>query len=169
MADLRALCADLGWSAVRTYIQSGNLVFDAPGEGPDLAGALEAALGARYPFPIPVLLRSGDQWRTLALDRPFAGWTDPKKLSVCVLGRAPEPALWQALEPWKSGEDEIELVDDRLWLKTPGGQANTKYTNTWLEKKLGVRSTARNRATVDAILGLLEEDPPTVDVRVPLN
>jgi len=45
MAELRALCADLGWSDVATYIQSGNLVFTAPGRAEGIEAELETAIG----------------------------------------------------------------------------------------------------------------------------
>lgn len=154
MADLRALCEGLGWRNVRTYIQSGNVVFEAD-PGSDPAGTLERALAGRYSFDIPVLVRTADQWRTLAADAPFGGWSHPKQLSVSLLDSAPDADRWQTLAPWRDGDDEIELVDDRVWVKTPGGYGVTKFHNTFLEKKLGRRATTRNRATVEAVLNLL--------------
>lgn len=151
MGDLRGLCADLGWTEVRTYIQSGNVVFDAEGDESTLASALEESLASKYSFPIPVLVRSSSRWLDLTADRPFAGWTDPKRLSVTLLSQAPDSEAWATLAPWKTGDDEIELIADRVWVKTPGGYGDTKFHNTLLEKKLGVRATTRNRATVDAL------------------
>ena len=164
MADLRTLAGDLGWTSVRSYIQSGNLIFHLPDGTPegvsDLASRLEAALATRYPFPIPVLVRTADQWRELAADRPFGGWSDPKQLSVSLLSGIPNPATWAALAPWSEEDDAIELVGDRVWVKTPtAGYGNTKFTNAWLEKKLGLRATTRNRATIDALLGLVSTRP----------
>jgi len=162
MADLRALAEGLGWDRVQTYIQSGNLVFSVP-ESPDVvalspgaaSAALEGALASRYPFSIPVLVRTVDQWRALAADRPFGGWSDPKQLSVTLLDGVPDSAAWAALSPWKVGDDEVELIQDRVWVKPPGGYGRTKFTNDFLERKLGRRATTRNRATVEAILGML--------------
>jgi len=155
MADLRALCEDLGWRQVRTYIQSGNVVFEADADESALASALKAAMAAQYPFPVPVMVRSADRWRELAADRPFGGWTHPKQLSVSLLSSAPEAAAWAALSPWKEGDDEIELIGDRVWIKTPGGYGVNPFNNAFLEKKLKRDATTRNRATVDALLGML--------------
>jgi len=155
MADLRTLCQGLGWRNVRTYIQSGNVVFEAEGNDSLLFGELEKALGERYPFPIPVLIRSEGEWRELAADRPFGGWSHPKQLSATLLDGVPDPHKWQALAPWREADDEIELIGDRVWVKTPGGYGVTKFSNTFLEKKLGRRATTRNRATVEALLGMV--------------
>ena len=48
MAELRALCGELGWEDVETYIQSGNLVFDAEAGRPTLEAALEEAIKDRF-------------------------------------------------------------------------------------------------------------------------
>ena len=155
MAALTGLCESLGWTNVRTYIQSGNVVFDADAEA--FAGNLESLLTERFSFPIPVLVRNADQWRALAADLPFGGWSHPKQLSVTLLESVPEAAAWQALSPWRNADDEIEWIGDRVWVKTPGGYGETKFNNAFLEKKLGVRATTRNRATVEALLEMLEE------------
>lgn len=156
MNDLKQLCRTLGWTNVRTYIQSGNVLFEAQGEEASLASALEEALGWVYTFAIPVVVRSDDRWRELAADRPFGGWSDPKQLSVSLLDRAPDAAVWAALAPWSQADDAIERIGDRVWVKTPtAGYGKTKFHNAWLEAKLGCRATTRNRATVDALAGLL--------------
>jgi uncharacterized protein (DUF1697 family) len=155
MADLRALCETLGWKNIRTYIQSGNVVFESDGDEVTDSTDLEAALAVQYPFPIPVLIRSADRWHELAADRPFDGWTHPKMLSVTLLASPPEPSAWAALAPWIDDQDEIELIGDRVWVKTPVSYGETKFNNSWLEKKLGRSATTRNRATVDALLAML--------------
>jgi len=156
MADLRSLAEGLGWQAVRSYIQSGNLVFDAAGPEVSLAAALEATLALRYTFPIPVLVRSAERWCELVADRPFGGWRDDKQLSLTLLEAPPDPAVWAALEPKGEGQDAIELIGDRVWVKTPtAGYGKTRFNNAWLEKKLGRRATTRNRGTVDAIAELV--------------
>ena len=162
MADLRALCEGLGWTKVRTYIQSGNLVFDqgsSDGNEAALGLSLETALASRYSFAIPVLVRSGPRWRELTADRPFGGWSDAKQLSVSLLDRVPSATAWQTLAPWRDGDDAIELIGDRVWVKSAtAGYGKTKFHNTWLEKKLGLRATTRNRASVEALMGMLTSD-----------
>jgi len=155
MADLRALCASLGWTGVRTYIQSGNVVFEADADASKLAEALKTALAANYPFPIPVMVRSADRWRELAADAPFDGWTHPKQLSVTLLSSPPDAEAWAALAPYRDHDDEIALIGDRVWIKSLGGYGETLYSNAFLEKKLRRDATTRNRATVEALLAML--------------
>jgi uncharacterized protein (DUF1697 family) len=62
MVELREACGKLGWRNVTTYIQSGNLIFDAPGTAAELEGALEQAIAARFALDVPVIIRNASEW-----------------------------------------------------------------------------------------------------------
>jgi len=61
----------LGWGGVRTYVQSGNVVFEADAPAGELEAALERAVAARFGFERPVIVRSAAQWRGYAAGSPF--------------------------------------------------------------------------------------------------
>src|SRR4051812_17940253 len=72
MAALRALCeAELGWEGVQTYIQSGNLVFEAKGKADALESALESGIEKQFGFEAPAMIRTAAEWRTLLAANPF--------------------------------------------------------------------------------------------------
>ncbi|HEY0324771.1 MAG TPA: DUF1697 domain-containing protein, partial [Allosphingosinicella sp.] len=71
MAELRELCAELGWEKIETYIQSGNVVFEAAGKPAALESALEKAVAKRFGFERPVTVRSAAQWAAYAKGSPF--------------------------------------------------------------------------------------------------
>ena len=58
MAELRALCAELGWEDVATYIQSGNVVFAAGGKAAAIEAALEDAIRSVSAIDVPVIVRT---------------------------------------------------------------------------------------------------------------
>src|SRR5688572_22236820 len=62
MAALRELCTGLGWREVRTYIQSGNVVFESDDKPAALEAALEAAITERFGFKVQVIVRTPAQW-----------------------------------------------------------------------------------------------------------
>src|SRR4051812_37404015 len=62
MAELRALCAGLGWTDVATYIQSGNLVFTAPGKAEAIEEVLETAIEKAFGLDVPVIVRTQAEW-----------------------------------------------------------------------------------------------------------
>src|SRR5215813_9871104 len=85
MADLRSLMTGLGYSGVRTHLQSGNVIFQAP-DAPNteveqaIADRLEADLG----LPVAVLVRTGDEFRDIVAGNPVVG-DDPARLMVLFL------------------------------------------------------------------------------------
>jgi len=62
MSELRALCSALGWRAVESYIQSGNLLFAADAEPGKLEAILEAAILDRFGMEVPVMVRTASAW-----------------------------------------------------------------------------------------------------------
>ncbi len=79
MAELRSLCAGLGWGDVRSYIQSGNLVFGADADPASLEAGLEQAISRRFGLSIPVLVRAAADWPGYVAANPFpdASRTEP--------------------------------------------------------------------------------------------
>ncbi len=147
MAELREVAEGLGLARVRTYIQSGNLLFDAE-PGPDLALRLAAAIEARFGFAVPVVLRTAAELR-VTIDRvPFA---DLEHVHVAFLDRAPSAAEVASLEPDRSPGDAWEVVGADLYLHLPNGVGRSKITNEWLDRRLRATSTSRNWRTVLAL------------------
>ncbi len=64
------------------------------------------------------------------------------------LATLPPKAALDALQLPPSGRDELVIDGKEIYVHTPDGYANTKYTGTFLERRLGVVSTTRNRNTV---------------------
>lgn len=91
MAELRTLCAELGWEDVATYIQSGNVVFTAKGKAEAIEQRLEDAIEKRFGFAAPVIARSAAAWRTYATANPFpeAARDTPNYLLMLVSKRPP--------------------------------------------------------------------------------
>src|SRR5512143_3451922 len=82
MADLAAVFAAEGCAEVRTYIQSGNVLFLAPAARVGaLAGAVEGAIAARFGFRVPVVIRTASDLARVARGNPFlAAGADPATL-----------------------------------------------------------------------------------------
>jgi uncharacterized protein (DUF1697 family) len=61
MTDLKILCQQLGWKNAKTYIQSGNVVFDSEEKTSDLEVLLEAAIKDQFGFDVPVIIRTSEE------------------------------------------------------------------------------------------------------------
>lgn len=148
MADLRQLSEGIGWKNVQSYIQSGNLLFEA--DTLPQAEDLSVAIKREYAYEVPVLLRTQEYFRQ-ALTNPFLEATpdlDTKTLHVTFLVVAPAPSAIAALEEVDPKADRWQVIDDRVYLHCPNGYGRTKLTNNYLEKKLGQIATTRNWRTL---------------------
>jgi uncharacterized protein (DUF1697 family) len=153
MKDVVAVVSDCGGSDVRTYLQSGNVVF---GGSRRIADSVSPALSKAAGFDVPVLLRSGsDLAAVLAgqpLDGPETAW------HVTFLAAAPKVAAVSALDPAGYGEDGFVVRRREVYLRTPNGYGRTKLNNTFFERKLGVVVTTRNWRTVCALAEMARDN-----------
>ncbi|MEO7178233.1 MAG: DUF1697 domain-containing protein, partial [Allosphingosinicella sp.] len=84
MAELRALCGELGWKDVETYIQSGNVVFAAAGKADRIEARLEEAIKDWFGLEVPVIVRTSAQWSACVAANPFSkvGEEAPSRLQL---------------------------------------------------------------------------------------
>src|SRR6476469_8639107 len=99
MAQLRALAEELGFANVRTYVASGNLVFDGEGTGAALEARLERAIEHRFGFPVDVIVRSAAQWAAHARANPMAEESErhPNQVMMMIGKQPPAQADVDAL------------------------------------------------------------------------
>lgn len=150
MKALAALLEELGCSAVTTYIQSGNVVYEPPPKGAErLAAALSKRLESDFGLRVPVLTRSAAELASIAENNPFlARGADPDTLHVAFLAATPPAAAVAALDPDRSPGDAFEVRGREIYLCLPNGAARTKLTNDWFDRALETVSSGRNWRTV---------------------
>lgn len=150
MRELAAMFVDVGCEDVRTYIQSGNVVFRAP---PKIANGIPAriidAIAASHGFQIPVVMRTVSDFDRIVRGNPFlAAGADPAKLHVGFLAAAPEPTEIARLDPNRSPPDAFEVRDREVYLHFPAGVARSKLDNAYFDRTLDTVCTIRNWRTV---------------------
>lgn len=140
MAKLKAACESLGYTDVRTYLNSGNVLFTAAKK--PKASDIEQALG----IDVRVILRTPAELAEAIARNPLQG--EPNRLMIMFLEQEPEKELgWD-------GPEQTHLDGRHLYLYYPAGQAKTKLTNTLIERRLGVAGTTRNWNTATRLLAL---------------
>ncbi len=150
MRDLTAMCLDVGCREVRTYIQSGNVVFRA---SPELARRipeeLPTLIETRTRLRVPVVLRSATELATVTRSNPFIRTgANPGALHVMFLADGPGPGAVAALDPERSPPDRFVVAEREIYLHCPNGVARSKLTNQYFDTRLGTVSTSRNWRTV---------------------
>ena len=153
MAELKALCEDLGWKEVRTFIQSGNVVFDAGGDGERLEAALEDALEKRFGFRPAVMMRSADAWRAMLAANPFGNEAEeaPALVHVGVSKAPPAAGAAASLESRGKAGERVREAGGVLWFHFPDGAGRSKLTPALIDKAAGSPVTARNWRTALAL------------------
>jgi uncharacterized protein (DUF1697 family) len=162
MESLRKAMADNGYGNVKTYIQSGNVIFTAT--EPDknrVKQHIEALVQKEYNLSLTIfILDESDMHRALHLNL-FAGPDDieegAKKLYVTFLSGIPEAGCYEKLLQAPIGDDEIALKDDVLYFKLAGKASESKLSNNLIENKLKLRATTRNWNTIIKLCAMLKE------------
>lgn len=153
MSELKGLYESLGLVNVRTYVQSGNVVFDSLEEHPvKLAESIEAGIEQTFGFPTAVFLRDARNFERIIASNPFTKRNvDPAKLHVTFLYSTPtEAARSELVVPDNSG-DEFWVGENEIFLFCPNGYGQTKLSNNFFERKLKVAATTRNWNTVNVL------------------
>jgi uncharacterized protein (DUF1697 family) len=157
MADLRALCAELGWTDVRNYIQSGNVVFRSDEPAPRLEAALEEGIERRFGLSIPVIVRAGADWPEHVRGNPFpeASRAQPNRVMLALAKDAPAADALDRLRERAADGERLERVGDALWILYAGGSGRSKLSPALLDRLAGSPVPTRNWRTVLALEEML--------------
>jgi uncharacterized protein (DUF1697 family) len=154
MQDLAALFTAAGCREVRTYIQSGNVVFAAEAvRAKRVPGAIARAIRAEFGLEVPVVLRSAVELQRVLGRNPFLG-ADEDALHVAFLEDAPARGRVATLDPRRSPPDEFTVVGREIYLRCPNGIGKSKLTCAYFDSKLATISTLRNWRTVSRLVEL---------------
>jgi uncharacterized protein (DUF1697 family) len=150
MAELRRALGGLGLTGVETYLQSGNVVFDAQGDDPaEQAAAIHGLIERELGHDVRVLVLTAAELAQTAAANPFVvAGADKKFLHVTFL-LAPADADGFAGRdlPAQDGE-RAERTGSAIYLHLPHGYGRTKLNNAYFERALGTSATTRNWRTV---------------------
>lgn len=152
MRDLAAIFTAAGCRNVRTYIQSGNVVF-ASSTPSQLPAILSQNIERQFGFRVPVILRSAAELASALHRNPFAAAGIPEEqLHVYFLADTPSFAAVAALNPDRSPGDSFTVLGRDIFLHLPNGVARTKLTNAFFDKALATVSTLRNARTIRTLV-----------------
>jgi len=151
MAELRAKLEDAGYANVRTYIASGNVLFDGPAGRKALGSELERIVRDAFGVTTTVILRKPQELAAAVEAHPFG---DASDTHVAFLAARPKKAAAAELE---AVDGEAVLLGAELYLRLPRGVHGSRLSNARIESLLGVAATLRNWRTVVALSRLAAE------------
>jgi uncharacterized protein (DUF1697 family) len=157
MDRLRELCAALGAKNARTYVQSGNIVFEGAGSPSSWEAKLEKKLAGESRLPVSVMVRSAAEISTVLAGNPFMKekTIDTARLAVTFLQQVPAKPALAALAALKIGSERYHHAGKEIYLHCPDGFGNAKLY--LLDKLLKQKTTTRNWNTVTKLCEMSEE------------
>jgi uncharacterized protein (DUF1697 family) len=154
MKDLVKLMEKNACTDVRTYIQSGNVVFCSTSDAASVAKRLSSAIEKGHGFEPRVLVLTAAELAKAAAANPFPeAEQDPKTVHLFFLAARPTKADLKGMDALKTRTERYALKGTVFYLHTPDGFGTSKLAAR-VEKLLGVEATARNWRTVGKLLEL---------------
>lgn len=149
MALLREALKATPFCDATTYIQSGNIVFNADLDITTCEQIIADLLKAEFDLNVPVIVREQSAIKDILKVNPFETRTieNSKFMSFGFLNESPAQEKVTVTEEFSNDEETFKIVDDVMYFYCGVGFGKTKMTNAWFEKKLGVTSTMRNYNT----------------------
>jgi uncharacterized protein (DUF1697 family) len=154
MTDVKAIFESLGFRKVKTWLQSGNVLFESdPSGAKGIAGTIEATLAARIGGSILVLIRDFAEMDTIVDGNPLVkkAGLESEWLHVTFLREAKEATGIKELEKRKDPAERIVVRGREAYLYCPNGYGRTRLNNGAIEKALGTVATTRNWKTTRAL------------------
>ncbi len=157
MEVLKKLYESLGFQNVRTYIQSGNIIFECSDTDiSELIHQIEQKIKNSFGFDVLVLIRTRNEIQKLIKNTPFAK-KDPSKLHITFLSDMPAKSPVDEINEAKDKTEEFFISGKEIYLLCSNGYGRSKLSNNFFERKLKLSATTRNWKTVNKLLELAEQ------------
>ena len=160
MDELRRLFESLKFKNVRTYIQSGNVIFSAK-KTPEsnLQKVIEKKILKSFGFEVPVIVKDKDEVEHVLKNNPYVNTRkeDVNRLHVTFLAEEPDQENIDKIVKLNYPPDEFIIFGKAVYLFCPDSYGNSKLVNSFFETKLKVAATTRNWKTVNELLRIAND------------
>jgi uncharacterized protein (DUF1697 family) len=157
MDALSKMYESLGFKDVRTYIQSGNVIFQCKNTKTlELTKKIEEEIKKSFGFEIIVLIRTEKKLQETIKNNPF-NKKNHDRIYVTFLSGIIDKIPIDEINKAKSASEEFLFLGSEVYLYCPDGYGRTKLSNNFFEKKLNLPATTRNWKTVNMMLKIAQE------------
>lgn len=163
MAELKNVLEALGLKDVKTYIQSGNVLFRSDDDAFNIQDKIEKEIDRVWGFDVPVVLRSAKELEQLINNCPFSDEeiktaeqaSGKESLYISFMVNAPSPEKILSLKPYENDNESYHVIGREVFLLFRDSIRNSKVANNL--HRLDAHSTVRNSKTVKKLLELAKE------------
>jgi uncharacterized protein (DUF1697 family) len=160
MDELRASLAAMGFDEVKTYIQSGNVVFKtAKISDRALSKKIEASILSNFGHSVSVMIRTAEEIKQVIANNPFLKQPDidQTKLHVMFLAEPPAQSALKQLETLVLKPDQFRSLGKDLYFYLPNGVAESAVMKKPIDRVLAIPTTMRNWRTVNTVQQMCTE------------
>jgi uncharacterized protein (DUF1697 family) len=151
MEDLRKIYESLGLKSVKTYIQSGNVIFQYSNTSTTkLANKIESKIKQYFKLDVAVLILTKNEFHMVIENNPFHN-EDQNKIHTTFISSCPTDIPIDDMNKIKDRSELFSIIDKQIYLFCPNGYGKSKLSNMFFERKLKVIATTRNWKTVSAL------------------
>jgi uncharacterized protein (DUF1697 family) len=154
MIELKAMFEDMGFKNVRTFIQSGNVVFESTAKEAALKKKIEVGLAKALGYSVNVIIRSKDEMEKIVIGYPFSSIKGHEecKINIGYLDNIPESSAIKELESLNNDDEMFLVKANTLYHLCRKSFADSLLGKNIIEKKLKVICTVRNWNTTNRIM-----------------
>ncbi|MCP5063536.1 MAG: DUF1697 domain-containing protein [Ignavibacteriae bacterium] len=153
MTDLKVYFETLNFENVRTYIQSGNVIFESTKtDATDLAIQIKTEILIQYGFDVPTLVLTSEYLKNILNNNPLGKDKNTDQIYFTILADKPSTENIEKIKKENYLPDEFSILDKVVYLYLSNGYGRTKLNNNFFENKLKVKATTRNWKTLNKIL-----------------
>lgn len=153
MADLRALLEKSGLQNVKTYIQSGNVVFSSSEKKETVATIIVEAIQKKYGWEVPVLVLTSTEIKSILDNCSFSEDKKEKSYFILLKNKATTETVLETLK-LSSSKEEFVITNSCVYIYYELGAGKSKFGTNFFERKLKVKATARNYRTMAKLLAM---------------
>lgn len=160
MEALRTSYENMGFSNVKTYVQSGNVIFSYEDiEINKLEEQIFQQIKKDFGFDVPIIVLSVEKLEEIIKSNPLRKDKSKEEsfMHVTFLASKSETNNFDAIEEKKQDNEDIVFSDYAVYLYCPNGYGNTKLNNNFIESKLKVRATTRNWKTTNELFQIAKQ------------
>ena len=158
MADLRAAFEGEGFANVETVVASGNVLFDHE-DRPEVGLEEKLTLMMRHKFGMDsvALVRSRDALAAAIAENPFGADGEDGFVHTLFLEGPVDPDGFARLQKDRTGPERLAPGTRALHIDYVAGAGESKLVGAFIERRMGVRGTARNLRSMKRILAKMDE------------
>ena len=161
MDALRQMFSDMGFTGVKSYIQSGNIIFQSKnGNDTKLEQKIAEEILSRFGFDVPVIVLTRDELKIIIEQNPYLSdnTKENSHLHVTFLAEKPLQPLVDKLNEDEILTDDFKTGERAIYLYCPNGYSKTKLSNSLIENRLKVVATTRNWKTCNELYTLATDE-----------